>query len=213
MKTHLSKIIFQCVVSIVLIFFSDKTHSQSKTNGFGFSYISQQFLDWEVGKNKCEIYGEYSLTPELRISVAYSRFEDNLVDYFSVVDIRNYIGKISARDVSFADASANISLLTDTFINAQLSFFLGPTLKWGEEYLLDTVVFDNGVQTPGHYLYNNWLGMNTGIEFSLIIIKHIQLKYQIKFRAFNKGYPDLNYGASLGYCFSYPRKKASREIL
>ncbi|MBA2421855.1 MAG: hypothetical protein H0V61_01330, partial [Chitinophagales bacterium] len=127
----LSKTIFQYVLVIGFLFFGLNVHPQSKSNCFGFSFISQQFLDWEVGKNKWEIYGEYSLTPEVKISAAYSRFEDNLVYYFSGVDTRNYIGKISARDVGFADASANIPLLTDTNINARLSFFLGPTFKWG----------------------------------------------------------------------------------
>ncbi len=206
MKTVLTSIFFTG-----LLFFHLNVYSQIKSNCFGFSFISQQFLDWEVGKNKWEVYGEYSLIPEVKISAAYSRFDANLVDYFSGVDTRNYIGKISARDIGLADASVNLSLLSDTNLNAHFSFFLGPSFKWGKEYLLDTVIFDNGVQTLGHYIYNNWLGINTGIEFNVIIIKHIQLKYQVKFRAFNRGYPDINYGASLGYCFAFPHRRRSSK--
>lgn len=203
----LSKIIFHIsFIALSVIFLHERIHAQPKNNCLGFSYLSQQYLDWEVGKNKFEIYCERSISPQFKISGAYSGFKDDLNEDIEV-DIRKYVGQISARDLNTVDVSAAISLFSDTKIYAQFNLFIGPSFKWGNEFLLDSISYElDGIETHGQQINHNLIGMNTGLEFTVLIIQHIELKYQLKFHAFKIGYPDINYGLSAGYCFNFSKK-------
>ena len=71
----LSKIIFHILfIALSIIFLHERIQAQSKSNCIGFSYLSQQFLDWEVGKNKFEIYYERTISPQFKILATSGKY-------------------------------------------------------------------------------------------------------------------------------------------